>query len=367
MCSNRRYGRGCGIEKVGNFDVDQDLWKGGDDMADFDPKKAVAARKAEMDQMVARLEEGVRDIFLSDRFKDYLRFCAKFPRYSLNNQLLIMLQRPDATMCQSYTAWKDAKRYVKKGEKGIRIFAPSPFKKTIKQERRDDKGVVMTDPSGKPLTEMVEVRVMAFKPVSTFDISQTEGEPLPELDIKELTGSISGYEKLLEVIKEVVPASITFEDTGTEAKGYYNWKDDRIVIRPGMGQAQTVKTLIHEVAHRYLHKADIKTDPKKPRKLKETEAEAVAYIVCQHFGIETSEYSFGYIATWAKDLDVEMLKESLVCIRNTASDLIVKIEEKIFDDKRFKNIDDFLKEHDKEMPFSFCSDCRNDRNILCWC
>ena len=187
------------------------------DKSKFDPKAAAEARKAEMEEITAKLEKGVKDIFKTENYKEYLNFCAKLPRYSVNNQILIMLQRPDATMCQSFTGWKDMNRFVKKGEKGIRILAPSPYKMQKEQEKMDASGKAVLDKDGEPVKETVEITVNAFKPVSTFDISQTEGDPIPNIGVNELIGSVDGYEQLLGVIKEVVPVPITFEDIASGA------------------------------------------------------------------------------------------------------------------------------------------------------
>ena len=174
------------------------------DKKEFDPNAAAEARKAEMDEMAVKLEQGVKDIFEGENYKNYLDFCAKLPRYSVNNQILIMLQRPDATMCQSFSGWKEMNRFVKKGEKGIRIMAPSPYKKEVEQDRLDANGNPMIGANGEPMKETVEITVNAFKPVSTFDISQTEGDPVPMIGVNELTGSVEGYETLLEAIKEAI-------------------------------------------------------------------------------------------------------------------------------------------------------------------
>ena len=297
----------------------------------FDPKAAAEARKAEMDEITTKLEKGVKDVFKSENYKEYLNFCAKLPRYSVNNQILIMLQKPDATMCQSFTGWKDMNRFVRKGEKGIRILAPAPYKTKKEQEKRDESGKVVFDQNGEPVKETVEVTVNAFKPVSTFDVTQTEGDPLPTVGVNELTGTVDGYEKLLAAIREAVPVPISFEQIASGAKGYYQLEENRIVVQEGMSEAQTVKTLLHEASHQALHskEATEQTDEKKSKNQKETEAESVAYVVCQHYGIDTSDYSFAYVATWSADKEVPELKASLDTIRRAASDLIDKIDEKI--------------------------------------
>ena len=324
------------------------------DKKDFDPKAAAEARKEEMDAMMTKLEKGIKDIFDGDNFKEYLNFCAKLPRYSINNQILIMLQRPDATMCQSFSGWKEMNRFVKKGEKGIRIMAPSPFKKEVEQDRLDANGNPVIGANGQPVKETVEITVNAFKPVSTFDISQTEGDPIPNIGVNELIGSVDGYEQLLGVIKEVVPVPITFEDIASGAKGYYNIEENRIAVQKDMSEAQTIKTIIHEAAHQALHSKEAmsKDAEQKSRNQKETEAESIAYVVCQHYGIDTSDYSFGYVATWSADKEVPELKASLDTIRRAAAGLIVKIDEKLRDIDIFKDVNQFLEEHGDELPFA---------------
>lgn len=323
------------------------------DKSTFDPKAAAEARKAELEEITTKLEKGVKDIFTTDGYQKYLCFCAKLPRYSVNNQILIMLQRPDATMCQSFSGWKEMNRFVKKGEKGIRILAPSPYKTEREQDKTDEAGNVIMGANGEPVKEKVEVTVNAFKPVSTFDISQTEGDPVPTVGVSELTGSVDGYEALLTAIKEVVPVPISFEQIDSGAKGYFHLEENRIVVQEGMSEAQTVKTLLHEASHQALHSREAMdaSGDKKSKNQKETEAESVAYVVCQHYGIDTSDYSFAYVATWSADKEVPELKASLDTIRRTASDLIVKIDEKIHAMVTVQDIDKFMEEHGDELPF----------------
>ncbi len=323
------------------------------DKSKFDPKAAAEARKAEMEEITSKLEKGVKDIFSSDNYKEYLNFCAKLPRYSVNNQILIMLQKPDATMCQSFTGWKDMNRFVRKGEKGIRILAPAPYKMQKEQDKTDASGKAILDKDGEPVKETVEITVNAFKPVSTFDISQTEGEPIPSVEVSELTGSVEGYEALLAAIKEVVPVPISFEQIDSGAKGYFHLEENRIVVQEEMSEAQTVKTLLHEASHQALHSREAmeQSGEKKSKNQKECEAESVAYVVCQHYGIDTSDYSFAYVATWSADKEVPELKASLDTIRRTAADLIVKIDEKVQSRSVTQDIDKFIAEHGDELPF----------------
>ena len=323
------------------------------DKSKFDPKAAFEARKAEMEEITKKLENGVKDIFRSENYKDYLNFCAKLPRYSVNNQILIMMQKPDATMCQSYNGWKEMNRFVKKGEKGIRILAPAPYKMQKEQDKMDSFGKPVLDKDGEPVKETVEVTVNAFKPVSTFDITQTEGDPVPTVGVSELTGSVEGYETLLTAIKEVVPVPISFEQIDSGAKGFFNPEENRIVVQEGMSQAQTVKTLLHEASHQALHfrEAMDANSEQKSRNQKETEAESVAYVVCQHYGIDTSDYSFAYVATWSADKEMPELKASLDTVRRAAAQLIVKIDEKVQTMNAVKDMDQFMEAHPEDLPF----------------
>lgn len=323
------------------------------DTSTFDPKAAAEARKAEMEEITSKLEKGVKDIFDGTNYQQYLNFCAKLPRYSVNNQILIMMQKPDATMCQSFTNWKEVNRHVRKGEKGIRILAPAPYKMQKEQEKVDASGKTVLDKDGEPVKETVEVTINAFKPVSTFDVSQTEGEPIPTPGVDELTGSVEGYETLLAAIKEVVPVPISFEQIDSGAKGFYHLEENRIVVQEGMSEAQTVKTLLHEASHQALHSKEAmdSAGEKKSKNQKETEAESVAYVVCQHYGIDTSDYSFPYVATWSADKEVPELKASLDTIRRTASELIVKIDEKVQTLTTVKEMDQFMEAHGEELPF----------------
>ena len=323
------------------------------DKSKFDPKAAAEARKAEIEEIGKKLEQGVKDIFNGENFKKYLAFCAKLPRYSVNNQILIMMQKPEARMCQSYTGWKEMKRFVKKGEKGIRIMAPAPYKMQQEQDKKDDRGNKVLDKDGEPVKETVEVTVNAYKPVSTFDISQTEGEPVPMPGIDELTGAVEGYKDLLAAIQEVVPVPISFEQIESGAKGFYHLEENRIAIQEGMSEAQTVKTLLHEASHQALHSREAleQSGESKSKNQKETEAESVAYVVCQHYGIDTSDYSFPYVATWSQDKDVPELKASLDTIRRTAAGLITKIDEKLQEKTAQKDKERYAEVIDAEIPF----------------
>lgn len=279
-------------------------------------------------EITDKLEQGVSDVFSSDNYKQFLDTMAKFPRYSVNNNILIMMQKPDAQMCQSFTGWKEMGRFVKKGEKGIKILAPAPYTIQREQTKLDDRGNPMLDKDGEPIMESVEIKVNAFKVVSTFDVSQTEGKELPTLGVDELTGGVDGYGTFMEALKEVCPVPMTFENIEGGAKGFYSQTEKRIAIQEGMSEAQTVKTAIHEMAHQKLHAIE-NHGPKQTRGSKEVEAESVAYTVCQHYGIDTSDYSFSYVAGWSEGKEMPELKASLDTIRRAASEMITAIDEKV--------------------------------------
>ena len=285
-------------------------------------------KEAELKAITDKLEQGVSDVFSSDKYKQFLDTMAKFPRYSVNNNILIMMQKPDAQMCQSFTGWKEMGRFVKKGEKGIKILAPAPYTIQREQTKLDDRGNPMMDKDGEPIMESVEIKVNAFKVVSTFDVSQTDGKELPSLGVEELTGGVDGYGTFLEALKAVCPVPMTFENVEGGAKGFYSQTEKCIAIQEGMSEAQTVKTAIHEMAHQKLHAIE-NNGPKQTRGSKEVEAESVAYTVCQHYGIDTSDYSFSYVAGWSEGKEMPELKASLDTIRRVASEMITAIDEKV--------------------------------------
>ena len=287
-------------------------------------------RADELHQITDKLEKGVKDVFQSDKYKQFLNVMAKFPRYSVNNTMLIMMQRPDAQLCQSFTGWKQMGRYVKKGEKGISILAPAPYKIEREQTKLDEKGRPVFDADGEPVKEKVEVTIRAFKVVKTFDLSQTDGKELPTIGPSELVGNIEGYPKLLQALQEISPVPVSFELIDGDAKGFYHLEDKKIVVQDGMSEVQTIKTLLHEMAHQKLHDKDNVPEAKDiSRNGKEVEAESVAYIVCQHYGINTSDYSFSYVAGWSEGKETPELKASLDKIRQTASEFIYQIDQKM--------------------------------------
>ena len=287
-------------------------------------------RADELHQITDKLEKGVKDVFQSDKYKQFLNVMAKFPRYSVNNTMLIMMQRPDAQLCQSFTGWKQMGRYVKKGEKGISILAPAPYKIEREQTKLNEKGRPVFDADGEPVKEKVEVTIRAFKVVKTFDLSQTDGKELPTIGPSELVGNIEGYPKLLQALQEISPVPVSFELIDGDAKGFYHLEDKKIVVQDGMSEVQTIKTLLHEMAHQKLHDKDNVPEAKDiSRNGKEVEAESVAYVVCQHYGINTSDYSFSYVAGWSEGKETPELKASLDKIRQTASEFIYQIDQKM--------------------------------------
>ena len=307
--------------------------------------------KQKVKEITDKLEEGLKELFESEKYRSYLSTMSKFHNYSFNNTLLIAMQKPEATLVAGYKAWqKNFNRHVNKGEKGIRILAPAPYK--IKEERNKldpVTGEVMLDQDGMPQTEEVEVKIPAFRAVSVFDVSQTDGEPIPELEAKELLSTVEGYEDFIKAITYVAPAPIGFEDIPGDSKGYFSPTENRIAVQEGMSESQTLKTMVHETAHSMLHSKEVnKGDilaPAKDRNTKEVEAESIAYTVCQHFGIDTSEYSFGYIAGWSSGKDMKELKSSLDTIRRTASELITGIEEQLIEIQRDREM---MQEQEKE-------------------
>jgi len=294
-------------------------------------------RQEKIRQITDKLEQGVHQIFESDNYRAYLSTMAKFHSYSLNNTILIAMQKPGATLVAGYTAWqKDHDRHVKKGEKGIQIIAPSPYK--VKQERDalDPKtGKPQMDAQGNPLKEIIEVERPAFKVATVFDISQTEGKELPSIGVNELSGGVEGYDALFDALKATCPVPIAFEDIPSGAKGYYHTEDHRIALQEGMSQMQTVKTLIHEMSHERMHSHEKEkpVEERLSRRSMEVEAESVAFVVgtalsAEHpeLKLDFSDYSFGYIAGWSSGKETAELKASLGRIQATASEMISEIE-----------------------------------------
>ena len=289
--------------------------------------------KQKVQEITDKLEEGLKELFESEKYKTYLSTMSKFHNYSFNNTLLIAMQKPEATLVAGYKAWqKNFERHVNKGEKAIRILAPAPYKIREERDKLDPvTGEMMFDENGMPQKEQVEVTIPAFRAVSVFDVSQTDGKPIPELEAQELVSMVERYEDFVQALMNVAPVPIGFEDIPGDSKGYFHTEEKRIAVQENMSESQTLKTMVHEVAHSMLHNKEINRDdlmetPAKDRNTKEVEAESVAYTVCQHFGIDTSDYSFGYIAGWSSGKDMKELKSSLDTIRKTASELIAGIE-----------------------------------------
>ena len=283
-----------------------------------------------MKEITDRLETGIQELFESERYKAYLTTMSKFHSYSFNNTLLIAMQ--GGQLVAGYNKWRDDfHRNVKKGEKAIKILAPAPFKAKKEVQKLDAQGRPVMGKDGKPVTEVQEIQVPAFKIVSVFDVSQTEGEPLPSIGVEELTGSVERYGEFFKALEQTSPVPIGFEDIPGGSHGYYHLTEKRIAIQEGMSELQTLKTAIHEIAHSKLHAIDpeapaIDQADRPDSRTREVQAESVAYAVCQHYGLDTSDYSFGYVAGWSSGKDLKELKVSLETIRATAHELITTID-----------------------------------------
>ncbi|MCB7514905.1 antirestriction protein ArdA [bacterium 210917-SL.2.15] len=281
-------------------------------------------------EITARLEQGVQAIFDSDRYKEFLTAMSKFHDYSLNNTILIAMQGGNLVM--GFRQWeKEFDRHVKKGEKGIKIFAPAPYKvKKLVDKLDPETRKPMLDREGKAVKEEKEITVPAFKVVTVFDISQTEGKEFPDLSVKPLLADVEQYEDFFAALEKASPVPIAFEQITNGANGYFSLTDKRIAIKEGVSELQAVKTAIHEIAHAKLHDVDLNAPPEEQNRVdrhtREVEAESVAYTVCQHFGLDTSDYSFGYVAGWSSGKEMTELKASLETIQATAKELITEIE-----------------------------------------
>lgn len=319
----------------------------------IDPNQS---QREKVKEITAQLEKGIKELFEADNFKKYLRVMSKFHTYSWNNSLLISTQFPTATYIAGYKAWtRDFNRHVRQNEKGIKILAPAPYKV--------DKEVEVLDPKtqnpvlgrdGKPLTEKVQVTIPSYKIITVFDVSQTDGEPLPEI-VRELTNSFEEYSRIMDALKEISPVPIVFKQIDSGANGYYHLADKKIYIRDDMSEAQTIKTCIHEIAHAILHDNDtgVLKDKSLDRNTKEVEAESIAYTVCNYLGLDTSDYSFGYIGTWSKEKELEELKKSMSIIRSTSSNIINALDKHRglskdkFLDKKGRNTLDHVQSYDE--------------------
>ena len=283
-----------------------------------------------MKEITDRLETGIQELFESERYKAYLTSMSKFHSYSFNNTLLIAMQ--GGQLVAGYNKWRDDfHRNVKRGEKGIKILAPAPYKVKKEVPKLDEQGQPVMDKDGKPLTEVQETQVPAFKIVPVFDVSQTEGEPLPSIGVDELAGNVEQYEDFFKALEQTSPVPMAFEDIPGGSHGYYHLTEKRIAIQENMSELQTLKTAIHEIAHAKLHAIDpdapVTEQADRPdSRTREVQAESVAYAVCQHYGLDTSDYSFGYVAGWSSGKDLKELRASLETIRATAHELITTID-----------------------------------------
>lgn len=281
-------------------------------------------------EITASIEDGIKELFQSESYAQYLQTMSRFHHYSVNNQVLIHMQKPDATLVAGFNKWKNQfGRNVIKGEHGIKIIAPTPFKKKIEQEKLDpDTQLPMLDADGKIITEEKTIQIPMYKPVTVFDVSQTEGKPLPQL-AHDLSGNVANYDVFMEALRRSSPVPISIEVMGGGMDGYFDLEHQDIAIRKGMSEVQTVSAVIHEMAHALLHNRTKDTEEKTPelsRSTEEVQAESISYAVCAYYGIATGDNSFGYIASWSKDKTLPELRESLEVISKTADGLISDID-----------------------------------------
>ena len=292
-------------------------------------------QKEKVKEITDKLEQGIKDLFNSDRYKEYLSAMSKFHNYSFRNTILILMQKPDASYIAGFNTWKnDFKRAVRKGEKGIKILAPAPYKKEIEETAHDKNGNPILNADGSNRTTTKTITVPAFKITTVFDLSQTDGKEIPTI-ANQLTGNVEDYERFFKALKQISPVPIELENIDGGAYGYYHTMEKRIAVKNDLSEMQTIKTTIHEIAHAKLHalpeKGENKVieDDRPDNRTREVQAESVAYTVCQHFGIDTSDYSFGYVAGWSSGKETAELKASLEVIRTTADEMITDISEKL--------------------------------------
>lgn len=308
--------------------------------------------REQLKEITDRIEAGIRDIFESDdmeKYRNYLRTMSRFHNYSLNNQALIHLQRPDATYVAGYNRWRDKfSRHVLRGEKGITIIAPTPYKKKIEQEKLDpDTKLPILDADGKVITEEKEIEIPMFRPVKVFDYAQTDGKPLPERvasPVANLTGSVENYEAFMEALRRSSPVPVEFKPLSADMDGYFSPKTQRITLREGMSEVQTVSAAVHEIAHAKIHNYGLQQAAErkaKSRNAEEVEAESISFMVCAYFGIETGANSFGYVATWSKNAELPEFRASLDTIGKTANGIITDVE---------KHFAEVCKERGIELP-----------------
>ena len=326
-----------------NSPEEQKLWIAGhqSEIANLERRVKIMADKPtnreRLQEITAGIEQGIKELFESEKYRRYLSVMSKFHRYSVNNTMLIYMQKPDATLVAGYNKWQQFERHVKRGEHGITIIAPTPYKKKIEEQKLDpDTHAPILDADGKAVMEEKEIEIPMFRPVKVFDLSQTDGKPLPEL-ASALSGTVPHYEAFLEAMRRSAPVPIEFEPMADDIDGYFSPDQQRIAIREGMSEVQTVSTVVHETAHSKLHdydkaqeeaaRAGNKEPPnEKDRNTKEVEAESISYAVCQYFGIQTGENSFGYIASWSHGKELPELRASLETINKTSCELITDIE-----------------------------------------
>ena len=308
--------------------------------------------REQLKEITDRIEAGIRDIFESgdmEKYRNYLRTMSRFHNYSLNNQALIHLQRPDATLVAGYNRWRDKfSRHVLRGEKGITIIAPTPYKKKIEQEKLDpDTKLPILDADGKVMTEEKEIEIPMFRPVKVFDYAQTDGKPLPERvasPVANLTGSVENYEAFMEALRRSSPVPVEFKPLSADMDGYFSLKSQSITLREGMSEVQTVSAAVHEIAHAKLHNYGLQQAAErkaKSRNAEEVEAESISFMVCAYFGIETGANSFGYVATWSKNAELPEFRASLDTISKTANGIITDVE---------KHFAEVCKERGIELP-----------------
>lgn len=325
------------------------------------------AAESKLDTIMKSLEEGVEKVFTSEQYQMYLQTMAKFHNYSFNNTLLIAMQRPDATLLAGYQTWqKKFHRHVKRGEKGIKIIAPVPVKEKRQVEKIDEETQeIVIGIDGQPETETVERILPRFRVTTVFDVSQTEGEPLPTLEVNELVGDVFIYEDFMKGLEEISPVPFQFQEIGSGAKGYYSNAEKLVAIQTGMSQAQTMKTAVHETAHAIFHDRDVMEENgiTKDRMTKEVEAESVAYVVCNHFGLDTSDYSFNYVAGWSSDKEMPELRSSMDTIRLTSSQLIADITEKLLELQKTRKLENDIKTEELTEESSFLSHTENSYAI----
>lgn len=308
--------------------------------------------REQLKEITDRIEAGIRDIFESgdmEKYRNYLRTMSRFHNYSLNNQALIHLQRPDATLVAGYNRWRDKfSRHVLRGEKGITIIAPTPYKKKIEQEKLDpDTKLPILDADGKIITEEKEIEIPMFRPVKVFDYAQTDGKPLPERvasPVANLTGSVENYEAFMEALRRSSPVPVEVKPLSADVDGYFSPKSQSITLREGMSEVQTVSAAVHEIAHAKLHNYGLQQVAErrhKSRNTEEVEAESISFMVCAYFGIETGANSFGYVATWSKNAELPEFRASLDTIGKTANGIITDVE---------KHFAEVCKERGIELP-----------------